>query len=464
MQYKKVYVYGAAAGKTYTDLLGGTGKTISYGYGVSSNKDLLTSYNGSGTLEYDNYGNPKKWFKHGTGNSSLGYTLLWGNVSNLTAITDDATGIQYTYKYNDQGIRTEKVVNGVTHRYYLQGEQIIAERYGNNLIKFYYDGTGVCGFNYNGTDYYYQKNIQGDILKIFNGNGTLYAEYSYDAWGKCTIKSNVSGIAAINPFRYRGYYLDDETGLYYLNSRYYDPEVGRFISRDSIEYANPETINGLNLYAYCLNNPVMCVDPTGTLAWWQNLLIALAGIVIIAGLAVATVVTGGAAAGLAGAIAAGALKGALIGGVIGIGVGAGIGYAVGGVDGMLTGMAIGFTAGVIIGAVIGGISGGVTYSPLKAASNAAFKAKPAKGFNINKHLNSAGGRHSKFISDSVDDIVSMAQKGLRSQNILIKTNKAAKSWQIIVDVGQVVGTKGQTAIRVIVGYGGKIWTMFPVFL
>ena len=390
--------------------------------------------------------------------------MQWGPVSNLTTITDDDTQDIYTYIYNNQGIRTEKVVNGVTHKYYLQGEQIIVEKIGNNLIKFYYDGTGVCGFNYNGTDYYYQKNIQGDILKVFNGNGTLYAEYSYDAWGKCAIKTNVSGIAAINPFRYRGYYLDDETGLYYLNARYYDPEVGRFISRDSIEYANPETINGLNLYAYCLNNPVMCVDPTGTLAWWQNLLIALAGIVIIAGLAVATVVTGGAAAGLAGAIAAGALKGALIGGVIGIGVGAGIGYAVGGVDGMLTGMAIGVTAGVIIGAVIGGISGGVTYSPLKAASNAAFKAKPAKGFNINKHLNSAGGRHSKFISDSVDDIVSMAQKGLRSQNILIKTNKAAKSWQIIVDVGQVVGTKGQTAIRVIVGYGGKIWTMFPVFL
>ena len=109
------------------------------------------------------------------------------------------------------------------YRYYFQNEQIIAEKIGNKLIKFYYDGTGVCGFNYNGTDYYYQKNIQGDILKIFNGNGTLYAEYSYDAWGKCTVKTNVSGIAAINPFRYRGYYLDDETGLYYLNARYSTP-------------------------------------------------------------------------------------------------------------------------------------------------------------------------------------------------------------------------------------------------
>ena len=264
LQYKKVYAYSAASGKTVNELLNGTtGKTISYGYGVATNKDLLTSYNGSGTLEYDNYGNPQKWFKHGTGNSALSYTLQWGNVSNLISIYDGVSGSTYNYKYNDQGIRTEKVVNGVTHKYYLQGEQIIAERYGSNLIKFYYDTTGVCGFNYNGTDYYYQKNIQGDILRIFNGNGTLCAEYSYDAWGKCTIKSNTSNIAAINPFRYRSYYFDSEIGLYYLNARYYDPEIGRFISPDSIEYINAEDINGLNLYGYCLNNPIKYVDVSG---------------------------------------------------------------------------------------------------------------------------------------------------------------------------------------------------------
>ena len=214
LQYKKVYSYSTAAGKTYTDLLNGTGKTISYGYGVSSNKDLLTSYNGSGTLEYDNYGNPQKWFKHGASGSSLGYTLQWGSDDRLVMVEDVAARDIYTYIYNDQGIRTVKFVNDVMHTYYLQGEQIIAEMYGNNFLKFYYDSTGICGFNYNGTDYYYQKNIQGDILKIFDGNGTLYAEYGYDAWGKCTIKTNVNGIAKINPFRYRGYYLDDETGLY----------------------------------------------------------------------------------------------------------------------------------------------------------------------------------------------------------------------------------------------------------
>ena len=323
IQFKKVYSYSAASGKTVNELINGTtGKTISYGYGISTNKDQLTSYNGSGTLAYNGYGNPEKWFKHGTNGSSLAYTLQWGPVSNLTTITDDDTQDIYTYIYNNQGIRTEKIINDVSHKYYLQGEQIIVEKIGNNLIKFYYDGTGVCGFNYNGTDYYYQKNIQGDILKIFNGNGTLYAEYSYDAWGKCTIKSNVSNIAAINPFRYRGYYLDDETGLYYLNARYYDPEIGRFISPDSIDYLDPESINGLNIYVYCGNNPVMNVDPSGTewwnpLSWFDNLSNIgkiIIGVVAFIGAVALTVATGGALAPMFITLGIGLVSGTLIGG------------------------------------------------------------------------------------------------------------------------------------------------------
>ena len=100
-------------------------------------------------------------------------------------------------------------------------------------------------------------------MRIFDKNGNLKAEYSYDAWGKCAIKTNVSGIAVINPFRYRGYYLDDETGLYYLNARYNDPEIGRFISPDSVGYLDPEGINGLNIYAYCNNNPIINSDLLG---------------------------------------------------------------------------------------------------------------------------------------------------------------------------------------------------------
>ena len=89
------------------------------------------------------------------------------------------------------------------------------------------------------------------------------AEYAYDAYGKCTVILNTAGIATINPFRYRSYYFDSDLGLYYLQSRYYDPETGRFINADDVSYLDPQSIHGLNLYAYCLNNPVMYVDPSG---------------------------------------------------------------------------------------------------------------------------------------------------------------------------------------------------------
>ena len=110
--------------------------------------------------------------------------------------------------------------------------------------------------------YYYRKNLQGDIIAIVDEAGNEAGRYTYDAWGNCSVSG--SGVMSANPFRYRGYYWDGEAGLYYLNTRWYDPEVGRFISPDSVNYLDPETLNGLNLYAYCLNNPVMYVDPTGT--------------------------------------------------------------------------------------------------------------------------------------------------------------------------------------------------------
>ena len=106
-------------------------------------------------------------------------------------------------------------------------------------------------------------------------------KYKYDAWGNHEAEVAAEGyvaLAEINPFRYRGYYYDTETGLYYLNTRYYDPEVGRFISRDSIDYATPETINGLNLYAYCLNNPVMYFDRLGNFPW---LILSLVAVVML---------------------------------------------------------------------------------------------------------------------------------------------------------------------------------------
>ncbi|MBO4988688.1 MAG: RHS repeat-associated core domain-containing protein, partial [Clostridia bacterium] len=118
------------------------------------------------------------------------------------------------------------------------------------------------GFLYDGYQYYYRKNAQGDILSVHCGTD-LHAMYTYDAWGNCTISFDAAGIGALNPFRYRGYYLDRETGLYYLMTRYYDPEIGRFVNADDVSYLDPEALNGCNLYSYCMNNPVMYADPTG---------------------------------------------------------------------------------------------------------------------------------------------------------------------------------------------------------
>ena len=144
---------------------------------------------------------------------------------------------------------------------------------------------------------------------LLDNNGSVVVKYVYDAWGNCKVL-NVSGteitdgthVGNKNPFRYRGYYYDAEANLYYLQTRYYDPETGSFVTIDVIYYIDPDSINGLNLYAYCGNNPVMATDPTGTTEWWEWLI----GGLIVIGLVVGAVLTGGAVA----AVFAGAAIGA----------------------------------------------------------------------------------------------------------------------------------------------------------
>ncbi|MEA4895234.1 MAG: RHS repeat-associated core domain-containing protein [Oscillospiraceae bacterium] len=113
-----------------------------------------------------------------------------------------------------------------------------------------YDETGSpCGFIYNGTPYYYIMNLQGDVIQVRDAEGTVQAEYKYNAWGE--ILSSSSSLASINPIRYRGYYYDAETGLYCVGRRYYDPITSRFISADS--YASTgQGFLGLNMFAYCV--------------------------------------------------------------------------------------------------------------------------------------------------------------------------------------------------------------------
>ena len=116
--------------------------------------------------------------------------------------------------------------------------------------------------------------MQGDVIAIVDENAETVARYSYDAWGVCTIVSDNTGIIArVNPFRYRGYYYDADLELYYVCSRYYDPEICRWINADNQIAGVGGDILGYNMFAYCFNNPVNMYDPTGNWPKWaKNLL------------------------------------------------------------------------------------------------------------------------------------------------------------------------------------------------
>ena len=219
---------------------------------------------GSTVLTYDNYGNRTRKGEY--------EVYEWERGNKLKKITlYPHTEIEFTYDY--KGIRSTKSISIAGQqeeytRYYYDGDKLIGEDRSNGIkLRYFYDEQGVCGCKYKDaekTKYItYIKNIFGDIEYLQNGDGEIYGSYEYDAWGNCTIKSDPYGIANINPFRYRGYYYDADSKLYYLITRYYDPHTANFLSMDSAEYLSPDKVGGVDLYAYCGNNPVMYYDPTG---------------------------------------------------------------------------------------------------------------------------------------------------------------------------------------------------------
>ena len=174
--------------------------------------------------------------------------FTWQHGRELAGFTK--AGTTASYRYNDSGIRTKKVVNGVTTEYYLNGSTILTQITGDERLDFLYDDAGsLLGLKWNGTEYWYVKNLQGDIIGILDSGGTKVVNYVYDAWGQVSLGGtpwNWVALGELNPFRYRGYYYDTESGLYYLNSRYYDPEISRFLNADAILIGM--AFRGLNLF------------------------------------------------------------------------------------------------------------------------------------------------------------------------------------------------------------------------
>jgi len=246
-----------------------------YGYATSGWKDRLTSYDGV-AISYDSVGNPLsyKGNLHSWTKGRLLQKVTQPVNANMRAVDLPLTPPCYTsFEYNTSGIRTKKVnfdgQDTITTEYKVEGTTILQEKRHSDIwnttdtIRYVYNNNELTGFEYNGLPYYYRKNLFGDIIEIYDDENQLAASYTYDAWGNFTVGTNVDGIAFVNKFRYRGYYYDSDTGYYYLQTRYYDPQVGRFISGDDLAFLSPKSIHGLNLYSYCLNNPVMGIDPSG---------------------------------------------------------------------------------------------------------------------------------------------------------------------------------------------------------
>ena len=263
------------------------GETVkTYGYTDSTWSDLLTSFNGQ-TITYDEIGNPLQYRD--------GMSFTWDKGRQLQSVTKN--GVTTSYTYDENGLRLSKTTGGVTTKIYRTNGQMVGMNSSDGKdLMFLLDGSGnVYGLHYDhyssetqtaAATYYFAYNAQGDVIGIYDASGTVVATYAYDEWGNCTVQvlaadsnghaaDSPDHIAQVNPFRYRGYFYDNETGLYYLNSRYYDPETCRFLNADKYVQTGQSMLDK-NMFVYCMNNPVAMVDTTGDFPWAVIVIIACA--------------------------------------------------------------------------------------------------------------------------------------------------------------------------------------------
>lgn len=334
----KVQEYNYTTGE-----VGSLTKENTYTYD-STYLDRLIKYNNN-SITYDDNGCLKTY---------NGWTYVWnkGKLALIKKSTSTTRAVSrsedYKFQYDAHGRRIEKkysffpgliqtkdylISKTSSYNYDSQGRlvnEIIVLNYSDNTtikkkLEFIYEESQIIGVTYTTTDnsvtYYYEKNIYNDVIGIIDNAGETVVKYGYDAYGNCKIDYTInSDLAHTNPIRYRSYYYDDETQLYWVSPRYYSPEICRWVSPDSIEYLDIETVNGLNLYCYCGNDPINNIDPSGHFAVTTLIILGLIGVGAVVGGTVAGVNcynNGSTGWELVGDILGGALIGGAIGGIVG---------------------------------------------------------------------------------------------------------------------------------------------------
>ena len=225
--------------------------------------DLLTAYDGN-TITYDGIGNPLTW-----GNR----TFTWQHGRQLATLTENGT--TWSYTYGSDGMRTGRTNGTTAYSYVYNGSQLVQMTVGSDTLRFTYDAAGTpLTVTYNGTTYYYTTNMQGDVTSIVTETGVTVVTYSYDSWGELLSVTGTlaNTLGTHNPLRYRGYVYDNETALYYLQSRYYDPVIGRWVNIDRVVSGVGDFVQGYNMFAYCFNNPVNMIDNTGSWPSWNDII------------------------------------------------------------------------------------------------------------------------------------------------------------------------------------------------
>ncbi|WP_368292719.1 kelch repeat-containing protein [Dehalobacter sp. TBBPA1] len=288
------YTFDEAGNRlTQTESIGTTSIITTYTYNdqnrltnTQTGQDNVTTETVAYT--YDNNGNQltvtKVPYVNGIPQSAqvTQYTYDKFNQLITTSLPD---GTNLTSTYNGEGLRVAKQVNSTTTKYVYVGDKVVLELDGsNNQVARNIQGTSLIAREVDGMTLYYMYNGHADVTALIDATGTVQATYYYDAFGNILEQTGTVD----NPFTYAGYQYDDESGLYYLNSRYYDPVTARFLSEDTY-YGDPNDPLSLNLYTYCHNEPIMYSDPTGHWSLWGALTSAVSTVKSAATSAVSTV-------------------------------------------------------------------------------------------------------------------------------------------------------------------------------